>query len=142
MIHGSYQKAEEAFDEINTLPLVSTLKMIEEIDPVDATTMKGQPCGRAEHPEADGFITPTDEDDNDFDIELNNASTPRDAPAPSNANQTKKKKKKKTKGSAPSGGASAAPSGGASTEPGGGLPLPPPTDGSKNKANTLKAQLN
>jgi hypothetical protein len=59
MIHCFYQKAEEAFDKINKLALVSTLKMIEEIDPVDATAMKGPPCARTEHPEADGFIIPT-----------------------------------------------------------------------------------
>ncbi len=139
--------------------------MIEEINPVDSTAMKGPPCGRTEHPEADGFITPTDEDEEDFDVELTDAPTPSYAPAPSNTNQNKKKKKKKTKGSAPSGGASAAPSGGASastsggasaapsggasasrrggnsTEPSGSLPLPPPTDGGKNKADSLKAQL-
>jgi hypothetical protein len=140
--------------------------MIEDIDPVNAAAMKGPPCGRTEHPEADGFITPTYKDKDDFDVELTDAPTPSDAPAPSNPNPTKKKKKKKTKASAPSGGASAAPSGGASastsggasappsggattstsggtsTEPSGGLPLPPPTDCCKNKADTLKAQLN
>ncbi len=29
LIHGSYDKAQQAFDEINQLPLVSTLKMID-----------------------------------------------------------------------------------------------------------------
>jgi hypothetical protein len=149
MIHGSYQKADEAFDEIKKLPLVSTLKIIEDIDPVDAAAMKGPPCGRTEHPEADGFITPTDEDEDNFDVELTDAPTPSDAPAPSNPNPTMKKKKKKTKASTPSGGASASTSGGASastsggtsTEPSGGLPLLPPANGCKNKADTLKLSM-
>jgi hypothetical protein len=41
-----------------------------------------------------------------------------------------------------SGGASASRSGGTSTKPSGGPPLPPSTDNGKNKADTLKAQLN
>ncbi len=54
--------------------------------------MKEQQCGRAEHPKADGFITPTDEDEDNFDVELTDAPAPTGAAAPLNTNQKKEEK--------------------------------------------------
>ncbi len=53
LIHGSMDKAQQNYEEINRIPNVSTIDMIDNLEPVDKSWLRKPPCGRSHHPEAD-----------------------------------------------------------------------------------------
>ena len=123
LIHGSYEKAENSYQELNQTPLVSTLEMIDNMDVMDKSSYKEPPCGRKHHPEADQVITPGEYDDDelsDFEQEepqMSTASSSSNAAQPSGGNSARASGGTATQ---PSGGNSAQASGGTSTQPSGG----------------------
>jgi hypothetical protein len=106
LLHGSLDKALTASDEVNSLPLVPTLEMLDNLADFSEEDLQEQPCGRLEHPEADVGLALNHEDATIY--ELQSASGGPSALA-SGGNSV-----------APSGGTSVAPSGGKSTTASGG----------------------
>ena len=45
LIHGSFEKAEDAYNDINQLPLIQTLDMIDNLELIDKESFKGPPGG-------------------------------------------------------------------------------------------------